>query len=153
MSVPSPDELLALPIDVVGMHLLWHLIETRNKQHHRNNLQTELPKEYGEAKAARALAEAWDWLCFQGWLANELGSDGWCYVTDRGLDASKDERAIERLRAGTRLNIELHPLIEGRVRNQFLLGEYEAAVLLAFREAEILCAKWPALMSPLSACR
>ena len=39
--------------------------------------------------------------------------------------------------AAKRIDLDLHPLLASRVRRQFLLGEYEAAILLAFREVEI----------------
>ena len=41
------------------------------------------------------------------------------------------------MRAGERLDVDLHPRIEHRVRSQFLLGELEAAAFLAMREVEI----------------
>jgi uncharacterized protein (TIGR02391 family) len=41
------------------------------------------------------------------------------------------------VQAQRRLDVDLHPLIAGRVRSQFLLGEYELAVLAALREVEI----------------
>lgn len=44
---------------------------------------------------------------------------------------------LERLRAEERLDVDLHPTIGTRARTQFLLGEPEAAVLIAMREVEI----------------
>ena len=41
------------------------------------------------------------------------------------------------LLAEERVGVDLHPLIASKVRRQFLMGEYEAAALLAMREVEI----------------
>ncbi|HEX3722372.1 MAG TPA: TIGR02391 family protein, partial [Nitrolancea sp.] len=41
------------------------------------------------------------------------------------------------VRAAERLDYELHPLIERRVRRQFLLGECEQAVFVAMKAVEV----------------
>ncbi len=41
------------------------------------------------------------------------------------------------MRAAERIAVGLHPLIDRKVRRQFLLGEFEQAILVAMREVEI----------------
>ena len=83
------------------------------------------------------MVEIFDWLIFNGLVALNPGDpSGWCYVTERGR-AAADDQGLMRHHASSLLSNPLHHLIEQRVRSQFLLGEYEAAVLLAFQEVEI----------------
>lgn len=65
----------------------------------------------------------------QGLLSGLPGKD------ERILDAERDGLAL--LRAESRLEVDLHPLIAQRVRAQFLLGEYEMAAMVGLREVEI----------------
>lgn len=62
-------------------------------------------------------------------------SDAAIFVTSRGHGALAQGlatvRAVEHLEAG------LHPLLEQRVRRQFLLGEYEQAVFVAMKAVEV----------------
>jgi hypothetical protein len=70
------------------------------------------------------MCEAYDWLSNNGLIAVLPGeSSGWGFVTRHGdrVSAAKDGRAL--LAAEARLNVDLHPLVERRVRRQFLLGE------------------------------
>jgi hypothetical protein len=46
-------------------------------------------------------------------------------------------KSLAEIRAVDRIRDNLHPLIEQRVRRQFLLGEYEQAVFVAMRAVEV----------------
>ncbi len=89
--------------------------------------------------AARAYEEAFDWLALHGLVAREPSQSGpdWFFVTERGWDVVENDSAVVRIGASERLGADLHPRIAERVRNQFLIGEVESAVLMAMREVEI----------------
>lgn len=98
----------------------------------------ELAIDGANANTARFLAEAWDWLAIHGLIARIPGSEGeWSYVTSRGRELIDNPNALQTIQATERINIGLHQSIALRIRSQFLLGEYESAVFLAFREVEI----------------
>ena len=85
--------------------------------------------------------EAFDWLYVNGLLAHDvrrLGDEGeFFWITALGrrvLERVSGRRGVD---AEAVLGLELHPVIDARVRRQFLAGEIEAAVLIAVREVEI----------------
>jgi uncharacterized protein (TIGR02391 family) len=86
----------------------------------------------------RALAEAYDWLERHGLVAREAASSGseWGFITRLGHQVLKGQAGLDGVRAGQRLEIDLHPSIEQTARRQFLLGEYDLAVFAALREVE-----------------
>ncbi len=90
-------------------------------------------------EAARSYEEAFDWLERNGLVAREPSQSGrdWFYVTEQGWDVVENDSAMVRIDASKRFGAELHPKITERVRNQFLIGEVESAVLMAMREVEI----------------
>lgn len=63
--------------------------------------------------------------------------DGYCFVTRLGQSVAQHPRPLAWMAAERRLAIELHPRLEQRARRQFVLGEFEAAALIAMREVEI----------------
>lgn len=87
--------------------------------------------------SASAVAESLAWLRGRAFIARVPGntSDAAIFVTSRGHGALAQGlatvRAVEHLEAG------LHPLLEQRVRRQFLLGEYEQAVFVAMKAVEV----------------
>ena len=86
----------------------------------------------------RAIAEAWAWLESEALVANGPSATGYPYfVTRRGEDLAKESDPLRRLSDEARLAAGLHPLIEVRIRRQFLLGEYELAAFAALRQVEI----------------
>jgi uncharacterized protein (TIGR02391 family) len=92
---------------------------------------------YGQQGVAERLAEAWAWLeahALIGRHPRQTSSDA-RMVTESGRNAI--EHGLDRLRAGQRLGMELHPLIATRVQTQFLMGEFELAAFAAMRQVEI----------------
>ena len=87
--------------------------------------------------AASAVAESLAWLRGRAFIARTPGqtTDAAIFVTSRGREALAQGlatvRAVEHLEAG------LHPMLEQRVRRQFLLGEYEQAVFVAMKAVEV----------------
>lgn len=141
---PTAEDITELPVDEVAMRMLRHFAESPERQFHRNNDATNSStwsragREYTEVRVLRALGEAYDWLVFNALLAVKPGeASGFTYLTEHGRTAAENPGAIAKIRASRRLDVDMHDLLAERVRRQFLLGEYEAAVLLAFREVEI----------------
>ena len=54
--------------------------------------------------------------------------DTWWLATRLGRDVVSRRDGLARLRAGERLDVELHPRIADDVRAEFLRGKFEAAV-------------------------
>jgi uncharacterized protein (TIGR02391 family) len=94
---------------------------------------------------ARALAEAWGWLVAEGliaeaataMLAGQMPLEGYFFVTRFGERLAAHPEPRSWLAAERRLGLTLHPRLEERARRQFILGEFEAAALVAMREVEI----------------
>lgn len=140
---PVAEDLLALPVNDLGMWLLREL-KRHPQSIHRGNLYhgnstMRLSVNSPDQAFWNALAEAFDWLIANGLLSHMPGqrNDGFVFITRRGYEVLKDSNPLGVINATNRLSKGLHPRLEDRVRSQFLLGEYEAAVLLAFREVEI----------------
>lgn len=80
-----------------------------------------------------------DWLAAKGLVAQEPSQDGpdWFYVTDPGWEVAAGDTGIAQMAAAERLGVDLHALIAGEVRAQYLLGDYETAIFKAMRQVEI----------------
>lgn len=131
-------ELLQLPVDAVAMLVLEHIVEqqTAGVQPNRWNVLNEA-QNAGRHALVPVLSEALQWLESKVLIAPSGSSSerDWLLVTSRGLQVLNDGFAA--LQAGERLDIDLHPRIGQSVRRQFLIGEYELAVLKAMRAVEI----------------
>lgn len=132
---PPVHEVKSLPVDELAVRLLRRLAQNSpgENETHRGNVTGQCP-----AEIAREFAEAYDWLVIHGLVSVNPGdSIGWAFITRRGRRFAAEPQGLERLHAEERLDADLHPKIGTRARTQFLLGEPEAAVLIAMREVEI----------------
>lgn len=92
---------------------------------------------YRQAGVASRLTEAWAWLeanVLIGRHSTQTSSDA-RQITETGRHALQN--GLGRLRAGQRLGVDMHPLIAGTVRTQFLIGQFELAAFAVLREVEI----------------
>jgi hypothetical protein len=128
----SSDAIQALPVDERGLTVLKDLLEVDEWNEYNYLLR------YKQSPgAASAIAESLAWLRGRAFIARVPGnsSDAAIFVTSRGREALvkglATVRAVEHLEAG------LHPMLEQRVRRQFLLGEYEQAVFVAMKAVEV----------------
>ena len=128
----SSDVIQALPVDERGLAVLKDLVDVDEWNEYNYLLR------YRQSPgAAAAVAESLAWLRGRAFIARVPGntSDAAIFVTPRGREALAQGlatvRAVEHLEAG------LHPLLEQRVRRQFLLGEYEQAVFVAMKAVEV----------------
>jgi uncharacterized protein (TIGR02391 family) len=164
MSEPqlSAASLAVLPVDELAIWLLARILSRSRPTHQRLHLLEDLLKELGQrtptdaayalaiqdpdqAHLAQALAEACGWLAGNGLLAEAVSGmvggrvplEGLWFVTRLGQRVAAHPRARQWVAAERRLGVELHPRLEERARRQFVLGEFEAAALVAMREVEI----------------
>src|SRR5258708_6339406 len=144
--IPPGDEAVRLPTPVLAMHLLRLFVvggqSVYGQLFHPENIYNPSVwplHDIGSDRQAflRAMSEAWGWLQSQNLIAHGPGSGYDYFVTRRGLELAKDADPARRVADEARLSAGLHQLIEARVRQQFLLGEYELAAFAAMREVEI----------------
>lgn len=139
--IPTARDALQLPIDELAMRVLRHFAS--GGQINRHNL-TNKPSwtAHGSGpeldEMMKALAEAYDWLERHGFVARDSASGGseWGFITRLGLRVLEDRRGLAAMRAGSRLEVDLHPGTEQTARRQFLLGEYDLAVFATLRAVE-----------------
>jgi uncharacterized protein (TIGR02391 family) len=145
--LPTPEEMVELPPDDLGLRLLRLVIED-GQGHLLSRSMVANPsywsQELGEAGTSRefmeAMAEAWDWLVLNRLVAMQPGEEsinGHAYVTRRGQALAADARALLVLRAEARIDVDLHKRLAARIPRQFLMGECEVAGFAAMREVEI----------------
>jgi uncharacterized protein (TIGR02391 family) len=89
-----------------------------------------------------AIAEAWKWLQHEGLIvADPDQSGGWSCLTRKGAGL-KSQTGIEAYRHGNVLPEGLmHPKLVGKVRPMFLRGDYDVAVIQAFKPVEVAVRK------------
>ncbi|HET7052505.1 MAG TPA: TIGR02391 family protein [Solirubrobacterales bacterium] len=140
-TIPEAQDALRLPIDELAMRVLRHFADKGDVNRH-NLTNKPAWTEHGSGKELdemmRALAEAYDWLERHGLVARDPAGGGseWAFITRLGHKVLEDRDALEAVRAGHRLEVDLHPSIEQTARSQFLLGQYDLAVFSALREVE-----------------
>jgi uncharacterized protein (TIGR02391 family) len=152
---PTADESEGLPVDALAIRLLKHVATTRTNLMNLVGLaraEAEIEKQRGAGvrgtvigtSAASlgpnyelSISEAWHWLIANGLLTEDPAQAGWFVVSRLGHKVLKEiPNPVEHRRAERRIALDLHPLIRTRVRSQFLMGEYDAAVLIAMRTVE-----------------
>lgn len=161
--LPHPDEAVKLPITTLAARLLA-VIETGRGYHGRRaTIRGQLSKHWSNGVVhvggcgtqtstptvdrnsyTDVISQAFDWLYVEGlttrlWDPGENGRDDeWFNLTPQGRRfLRRGDRALDAHRAERLLSFDLHESIDGRVRRQFLLGETEAAVMIAMKEVEI----------------
>jgi uncharacterized protein (TIGR02391 family) len=139
----DPDALLAHEPEELAGPLLAHLVETtaQNDRQHLNRRNfinsVERRRPAPPDTVVRALIESWAWLEREGLIVADQQGNDWVFVTRRGLRLGRSAD-FDAYRYGNRLpRGHLHPVIAERVWPTFLRGDYETAVLQAFREVEI----------------
>jgi uncharacterized protein (TIGR02391 family) len=149
LSPLTPQLLTSLPVDRRAIEILRAISAGESGRVHQNrtNIRLQLEQYHWQGTdwdAAQAYEEAFDWLAYNGLVTRDATQSGpdWFVITDRGRGVAESDTGLSRLRADQRLNVDLHPLIAERVRSQYLLGEWEAAALLAMREVEIRVRKF-----------
>jgi uncharacterized protein (TIGR02391 family) len=146
--VPKGDDAVQLPVDELAFCLLrWFVqAESRNEESWLNSHNILLSGMWQEHDLGsdprgflRAISDAWAWLVAKGLVARKPDSGGdWMILSRRGRELGQAPDGPVQLRAEERLDVDLHPRLEHRIRRQFLLGEYDLAAFAAMREVEIV---------------
>lgn len=130
------DDVVALPVDDLALRVLKDARD--NKEWNWRNWVLLAEQSYGKGSAASlALVEAWTWLLNRGLVVRDVNQSS----TESIRVSRQGEEALERglpwLRAVSRLDIELLPVLEAKARPQFLRGDFEAAAFMATKEVEV----------------
>jgi uncharacterized protein (TIGR02391 family) len=139
LTIP-PEDALQLPVDELAMLVLADLVASNewNEFNYGNRHRQDVKSGYsGNAPARNAISEAMGWLRSHGMIArkSEDNNPDSIFVTRWGHEALT--KSLAEIRAVDRIQDNLHPLIEQRVRRQFLLGEYEQAIFVAMKAVEV----------------
>jgi len=132
----SPQEALELPVDELALLVLADIKGEWNEYNYSSSYGSNA--NYGANVAARnAIAEAVEWLHTHGLLARDIKESeaNAIFITRKGREALAMD--INALRSIHRLEADLHPLLQRKVRRQFLLGEYENAIFVAMKAVEV----------------
>lgn len=168
--LPDAEHLLSLEPEELAGPLLICLISLDDNQQMRpagiisfgamssvmdrsNQMKADLLQRYPSESHDRvlfALMEAWQWLQREGFVApsptdlsriRSAATITTYFVTRRGQRIETPE-ALEAYRKTNLLPKErLHPIIAQKVWSIFLQGDYDAAVLLAFKQIEVAVRK------------
>jgi uncharacterized protein (TIGR02391 family) len=135
----SRESAMALPSDELAVRLLRAITSGESREGFFFGKDRVISPTGTDVELQRRLEEAFAWMEREVWIAHEptQSSTNWFFVTRRGWEVLQDPAGLARARAEARLQVELHALLATRVQAQFMLGEYEAAALLAMREVEI----------------
>ncbi|MDG9711418.1 TIGR02391 family protein [Streptomyces sp. DH10] len=103
-----------------------------------NSARQALQEEPDAAALVNRLSDAWCWLEAQALLTREPSqSEAFRRISRDGRDLAKDPQGITRFEARERLSGPLHPDLEGTVRTNFDLGDYETACFAAMKAVEV----------------
>ncbi len=87
---------------------------------------------------AAAITEAWIWLERELMLAPTPGKErNWLYVTKRGTKLGAESNIAKYKAANIIPPNSLDPVLASKVHHLFIRGDYDTAVLQAFKEVEI----------------
>lgn len=133
----SDDDIEQLPLDRLGL-LILEGMSTEQRAGSSSNRWNILNEAHnaGRRESVRFLTEAIQWLEAKSLVApaGQNPERDWMVLTRRGVEALTT--GLHGVLAAERLDVDLHPRLES-VRRQFLIAEYEMAVLKALREVEI----------------
>jgi uncharacterized protein (TIGR02391 family) len=140
IDIPA-SEALAMPVDELALVVLADLVRTRQWNEYNYLVACHADRTglgyLDNTEAQQAIAEAMGWLRSQGMIARTPAhsADAAIFVTRWGHQAL--EKSLAEIRAVNRIQVNLHPLIDRKVRRQFLLGEYENAIFVALKAIEV----------------
>lgn len=131
----SPDLVLDMPVDQLGLLILKDLLDT-DQWNEYNYLLTAQNSGY-RGEAALAMTEALAWLRARALIARSPGSS-----SDAAISITRTGRRVvaegpTAFRAAERLQGGIHPRIEREARPQFLIGKYELGVFASMKAVEV----------------
>ena len=144
--IPDADALLALEPEELAGFVMEHLnsINDEKKLYFLSRYSfsmVDTVKEYPPERhdeLRNALMEAWVWLEREGLLATKPGrKEGEVFITRRGKKMTRHEDVEAYGKANLLPKKFLHPRIGHKIWAAFLRGEFDIAVLQAFKEVEV----------------
>lgn len=136
------------PEGIISFGAMSSVMNHRAHQMKADLLQRYPPKSHDEVLFA--LMEAWQWLQREGFVApsptdlssiTSAGTITTYFVTRRGLRVETPEDLQTYHKANLLPKGQLHPIIAQKVWSPFLQADYDAAVLLAFKQVEVAVRK------------
>lgn len=142
--VPDVDDLLALAPEEAGLVVLKHLVSlgpTSSPPNRSNfglgHVVADYPS-HRHREAMELLMQGWAWLEREGLLAPDPGQGGeWRLVTAQGKELAQRSDLSSYRSSDLLPKDRLHPSIARQVYGDFLRGEYDIAVLRAFKQVEV----------------
>jgi uncharacterized protein (TIGR02391 family) len=134
----SGSELCSMPVDALAMLVLEAFGPNGSNVDSFFKGAAQLHAEvYRQPGVAERIADAWAWLEAHALVGPNptQSSANARRMTQSGREALK--YGLQRLQAGQRLDVDLHPLLAWTVRRQFLMGEFELAAFAALKEVEV----------------
>lgn len=137
----AADQLRKLPTRDVALLLLKYLAEGGGFVQYVSTMgaaQKAFHQEPDADRLVHTLSDAWSWLEANALLSREPSqSDGFRRISRDGRDLAMAPEGIARFEARERLSGSLHPALEGGVRTNFELGDYETACFAAMKAVEV----------------
>ena len=141
--LPPPNEISEMDPEEVGPFLLEYLNESNDHKFHRINIINSLSNYYDRSdlyKISIVISESLAWLEREILIIpdpEDVSSRQWFIISRKGKEL-KNATDFKKYHFGNLLPREnLSPTLLQKVRPVFIRGDYETAVLLAFREVEI----------------
>jgi|GEM_PF-700968 len=133
----SNVETLALPIDALAL-LILHDYKSAGGWNWQNWMRgSEQQGTASDQGVSAALAEGWGWLMSHGLVVRDPSQQSPDAYRVTRLGDETLRYGVAKLAAAERLGVALHPRIAQRVEQQYLLGEFELAVLAAMKDVEV----------------
>jgi uncharacterized protein (TIGR02391 family) len=143
--LPEADSLISLTAEDLGMILLELIQQQRALRF--TPLDFEQPiwnanspgcPQVKRIRVNRTIAEAWQWLQNEGLIMVDLDQpNGWFCLTRKGASITS-QADVDAYQHGNLLpEGAMHPTIVAKVRPMFLRGDYDVAVVQAFKQVEI----------------
>ncbi|TXR94529.1 TIGR02391 family protein [Streptomyces sp. col6] len=139
----AAQQIRELPTRDVALLLLQHLAGGNGRALQLNTFvgSTAARAYEGEPDVGElldGLSDAWSWLESRALLVRDrTQNEPFRRVSREGMELAKNPHGLARFEASERLSGPLHPALEGAVRTNFHLGEYELASFAAMKAVEV----------------
>ena len=126
------------------MRIAYWDLETWGRPVHRYNYMNGITNAHRSTlgpklgSVLRAVAEAWAWLEYERLLVPDPDQrEGPSFITRRGERFLKNADVVNLMAVGLLPTGVLEPVLAGKVRAPYLRGDYDVAVLQAFKAVEV----------------
>ncbi len=141
---PPVENLLEMEPEELAIFVLKHLSKAGNQELNRYNYTLGTGSDFIEwagehrERIKEQLMMAWMWLEKELFVAPRPGQSGeWAFITPRGRQMLESQD-FETYKKGMLLPSDgLDPILVRKVKPAFIRGDYEMAVLQAFKEVEV----------------